>query len=122
MAIYRASALTKWIIDEPRASDQPIDMIILHFTELNYLDSFRVLTTPHTVSAHYLVREDGRVDNLVSLKNKAWHAGVSYWRGKEKINNNSVGIEIVNLGVKDESCFDLDSSRKSEECFVYKFT
>jgi len=55
MAIYRASPLTPWVIEEPRASDQPIDMIILHFTELNYLDSFRVLTTPHTVSAHYLV-------------------------------------------------------------------
>lgn len=83
-----------------------------------------MLTEPHTVSAHYLVREDGRVDSLVSLKNKAWHAGSSYWRGKEKINNNSIGIEIVNLGYQneDDSCFELDSNKLASECFVYPFT
>ena len=121
IGIYRSSMQTPWVIEEPRAPEQQIDMIILHFTELNYEQSFRVLTEPHTVSAHYLVREDGRIDNLVSLKSKAWHAGSSYWRWKEKINNNSIGIEIVNLGY-DDSCYDLDSNKKASECQVFSFT
>jgi N-acetylmuramoyl-L-alanine amidase len=50
------------------------------------------------VSSHYLVHEDGRIDQLVPEARRAWHAGVSSWDGERDINSRSVGIEIVNPG------------------------
>lgn len=46
------------------------------------------------VSAHYLVRRDGAVVQFVDTDQRAWHAGVSNWRGRERVNDFSVGIEI----------------------------
>ena len=45
------------------------------------------------VSAHLLVRRDGRVVQYVSLNQRAWHAGRSSWRGREACNDYSIGIE-----------------------------
>ena len=50
------------------------------------------------VSAHYVVEEDGRIFRLVEEQRRAAHAGVSFWRGREDLNDSSVGIEIVNPG------------------------
>ena len=50
------------------------------------------------MSAHYLVEEDGRIFQLVDEKNRAWHAGKSFWRGITDINSASIGIELVNPG------------------------
>ncbi len=50
------------------------------------------------VSSHYLVEEDGRVFRLVPEERRAWHAGVSFWKGVRDLNTASVGIEIVNPG------------------------
>jgi N-acetylmuramoyl-L-alanine amidase len=50
------------------------------------------------VSAHYVVEEDGRVFRLVPEERRAWHAGVSFWKGATDINAVSVGVEIVNPG------------------------
>jgi N-acetylmuramoyl-L-alanine amidase len=50
------------------------------------------------VSAHYLIEEDGRVFSLVAEERRAWHAGVSFWKGERDINAVSIGIELVNLG------------------------
>lgn len=50
------------------------------------------------VSAHYLVEEDGTVVSLVPDELRAWHAGVSWWRGRANLNDVSIGIEIVNPG------------------------
>lgn len=46
------------------------------------------------VSAHFLVRRDGQVIQFVDTGKRAWHAGVSNWRGREKVNDFSVGIEM----------------------------
>ena len=50
------------------------------------------------VSSHYVVEEDGAVFRLVPEERRAWHAGVSHWRGRQGLNDRSVGIEIVNPG------------------------
>ncbi|MFZ4410124.1 MAG: N-acetylmuramoyl-L-alanine amidase, partial [Paracraurococcus sp.] len=50
------------------------------------------------VSAHYVVEEDGTVFRLVPEERRAWHAGVSHWRGASGLNGRSIGIEIVNPG------------------------
>ncbi len=46
------------------------------------------------VSAHFLVRRDGGLIQFVPLLQRAWHAGVSCWRGRERCNDFSVGIEL----------------------------
>jgi AmpD protein len=46
------------------------------------------------VSAHFLVRRDGRVLQFVSCNARAWHAGVSSFGAREQCNDFSVGIEV----------------------------
>jgi AmpD protein len=46
------------------------------------------------VSAHLLVRRDGEVVQYVPFHERAWHAGVSSWHGREDVNDFSIGIEV----------------------------
>jgi N-acetyl-anhydromuramoyl-L-alanine amidase len=46
------------------------------------------------VSAHFFLRRDGELIQFVSVLERAWHAGVSSWCGRERCNDFSVGIEI----------------------------
>lgn len=46
------------------------------------------------VSAHFFIRRSGEVIQFVSCQYRAWHAGVSLWRGRAKCNDNSIGIEL----------------------------
>lgn len=76
-----------------------IDMIILHYTEMEFNEAYNRLCDPtYKVSAHYLIAKDGIVYRLVDDKMRAWHAGKSYWQGKESLNDCSIGIEIDNMG------------------------
>ncbi|QXH50733.1 1,6-anhydro-N-acetylmuramyl-L-alanine amidase AmpD [Pseudomonas fakonensis] len=47
-----------------------------------------------TVSAHLFVERDGAVTQFVSLLDRAWHAGVSRFDGREGCNDFSIGIEL----------------------------
>ncbi len=49
------------------------------------------------VSAHFLLRRDGRALQFVSCDDRAWHAGPSLWRGRENCNDWSIGIELEGL-------------------------
>lgn len=46
------------------------------------------------VSAHYFIRRDGELIQFVPPEMRAWHAGVSSWRGRERCNDFSIGIEL----------------------------
>jgi AmpD protein len=46
------------------------------------------------VSAHFLIRRDGELIQFVSCDQRAWHAGVSCWQGRERCNDFSIGIEL----------------------------
>jgi N-acetyl-anhydromuramoyl-L-alanine amidase len=46
------------------------------------------------VSAHFLVRRDGELVQFVPVALRAWHAGMSSWRGRAACNDFSVGIEL----------------------------
>ncbi len=46
------------------------------------------------VSAHFLVRRDGKVVQFVPVERRAWHAGASAWRGRSRCNDFSVGVEL----------------------------
>jgi AmpD protein len=49
------------------------------------------------VSAHFLIRRDGELLQFVDVDQRAWHAGVSNWRGRRGCNDFSVGIELEGL-------------------------
>lgn len=46
------------------------------------------------VSAHFFVRRGGELIQFVPCGERAWHAGVSCWRGRERCNDFSLGIEL----------------------------
>lgn len=50
-------------------------------------------------SAHFVVDRDGTITQCVYTTRKAWHAGVSGWRGRSNCNDFSIGIEIDNWGI-----------------------
>ena len=49
------------------------------------------------VSAHFVIRRGGQVLQFVSCDRRAWHAGVSSWRGRPQCNDYSIGIELEGL-------------------------
>jgi len=85
---------------DERPENQPVDILILHYTGMKTAqDAIDRLRDPQAkVSAHYVVDEDGTITQLVPEHRRAWHAGVSFWRGAEHLNSRSIGIEIVNPG------------------------
>lgn len=46
------------------------------------------------VSAHVFIRRDGAIIQFVPFGERAWHAGVSQWEGRSRVNDFSVGIEM----------------------------
>lgn len=78
----------------------PVSVLVLHYTgmETGQAAIERLADPAAKVSAHYVVEEDGGVIAMVDEDRRAWHAGVSYWRGLTDLNSASVGIEIVNGG------------------------
>ena len=58
-----------------------------------YFETIRGLV----VSAHFLIRRNGALLQFVSTAERAWHAGRSFWRGREDCNDFSIGIELEGL-------------------------
>jgi N-acetylmuramoyl-L-alanine amidase len=84
---------------ERRGHGRP-NCVILHYTGMPTGEAaLKTLTdSASQVSAHYLVWEDGAIDQLVSESRRAWHAGKALWKGESDLNSASIGIEIVNRG------------------------
>jgi N-acetylmuramoyl-L-alanine amidase len=85
--------------------DSRAQHLILHFTTINNRLSIYVLTQG-AVSSHYLVTEpeDGeppKIYQFVPDHRRAFHAGVSSWKGASGLNASSIGIEIVGRGYTD---------------------
>ena len=85
---------------DDRPAGVPIDTLILHYTGMQSAQAAveRLRDPAAKVSSHYVVDEDGFVLRLVPEDRRAYHAGVSYWRGHTELNGRSIGIEIVNPG------------------------
>ena len=49
------------------------------------------------VSSHFVIRRDGGLMQFVSCEKRAWHAGVSHYRGRDNCNDDSIGIELEGL-------------------------
>lgn len=78
--------------------NRKITCVVIHATATSGFNSpLEWLCSPVSkVSAHYLIGGDGRIAQLVSEKDIAWHAGESFWQKKPGVNAFSVGIELVN--------------------------
>jgi N-acetylmuramoyl-L-alanine amidase len=83
-----------------RPKSVKINSIVIHHTDMtNVHDALNLLCSPkNAVSCHYLIGKDGKVYQLVADELRASHAGQSFWRGKEAINDYSIGIELDNNG------------------------
>ena len=75
-------------------------MVVIHYTGMESGEAAlaRLCDPAAKVSAHYMVERDGRAFRLVAEERRAWHAGVSFWKGERDINARSIGIELVNPG------------------------
>ena len=80
-----------------------ISHIILHYTDMADCEAAlaRLCDAAAKVSAHYLIRRDGHIFQLVDEAARAWHAGVSFWQGETDMNSASIGIELDHDGHKD---------------------
>lgn len=106
----------RWI-PSPHCDDRPegvgIDLMVAHAISLppgefggGFVDAFfqgRLDPSGHPyfeeiagmrVAAHFLVDREGRVAQYVPVMKRAWHAGESLWRGRERCNDFSVGVEL----------------------------
>ena len=94
------------IIDHPspnfdqRPEGMAIDMLVLHYTGMPSGGAAlqRMCDAAAKVGCHYFIEEGGEVYRLVGEEFRAWHAGVSFWRGETDINGRSIGIELQNPG------------------------
>ena len=100
----------------PRPTGSCVDLIVLHSISLPpgqygghevqqlFLNQLDWQAHPYfqsiqglTVSAHFYVRRSGELWQFVSCDERAWHAGVSSYRGRSQCNDDSIGIELEGL-------------------------
>lgn len=80
--------------------DSQVDMLVMHYTDMAGHEAAltRLCDADAKVSAHYLIAQNGEVFQMVDEAARAWHAGVSEWRGHHDINARSIGIELCYPG------------------------
>ena len=99
-----------------------IEYIIVHFTEVPFdLALNRLIDNESEVSSHYLIKEDGEIFQLVADDKIAWHAGKSFWKGQSALNQNSIGIELDNLGNNKFSREQINSCLTLSKVLVQKY-
>ncbi|MFB9481225.1 N-acetylmuramoyl-L-alanine amidase [Streptomyces filamentosus] len=75
-----------------------VRQIVIHDTEGGHDGTVNVFQTPGSLaSAHYIVRADGRVTQMVETKNEAYHAN------NKTINMHSLGIEHEGYAIKGDA-------------------
>lgn len=84
----------------PKRLKKNIKYIIIHYTGMKNesLALKRLTEYKSKVSAHYFIKKNGKILNLVPDLYEAWHAGKSYWRNIQSLNRYSIGVEIQNSG------------------------
>ena len=85
---------------EPRRMGRAVDMLVIHYTGMASAEEACALlcSARSGVSCHYLVDDDGTITQMVGEEMRAWHAGLSIWKGESDTNSRSIGIEIQNPG------------------------
>lgn len=83
-------------------------MVVVHHTESPTLKSTKCALNSAGISVQLIVDRDGSITLMVPLEKRAWHAGISYAKVQvdnvieelRKLNDYSIGIEIVNTGLE----------------------
>ena len=83
-----------------RKKGAKITHVILHYTAMNSdIEAISHLSElKNKVSTHFLINKKGQIIKMVDEKKRAWHAGLSFWKGIRDINSYSIGIELDNSG------------------------
>ncbi len=83
-----------------KRSKKNIKFVIFHYTGMKTqkVAINRLTNIQSQVAAHYLVKKNGEIINIVPDLYIAWHAGVSSWNKENSLNKSSLGIEITNPG------------------------
>ena len=86
--------------DKKKRTLNSVKFIIFHYTGMqSERASIKRLCNPISkVSSHYLINQKGKIFQLIQDKYVAWHAGKSCWGRYKSLNENSIGIELVNKG------------------------
>ena len=86
--------------DKKKRTPNSVKFIIFHYTGMqSERESIKRLCNPISkVSSHYLINQKGKIFQLIQDKYVAWHAGKSCWGRYKSLNENSIGIELVNKG------------------------
>ena len=84
----------------PKRNSKRIKFIVIHYTGMNDETAAikRLCDESKKVSAHYFIKNNGEIINMVPDLYEAWHAGKSRWNNNNSLNKNSIGIEIHNPG------------------------
>ena len=84
----------------PKRKIKMIKFIVIHYTGMKSENGAikRLCDESKNVSAHYFIKKNGEMINLVPDLYVAWHAGKSKWLNYNLLNKNSIGIEIQNPG------------------------
>jgi len=84
-------------IPSPYWNERPkkcaVKAIVLHCSAHEGIPMIKLLNKLH-LSAHFVIGTDGRIFQLVPEEKRAFHAGVSSWRGMVNLNHYSIGIEL----------------------------
>ena len=105
-ALLTSCASTPYEFTQSANYSHRVKFLVMHYTAIDYEKSMRALVDEGGLSAHYLLPElndpsypedELRVIQLVDEHDRAWHAGTSFWQGREDLNDQSIGIEIVNV-------------------------
>ena len=77
-----------------------IKFLVIHYTGMQSerVCVERLSSNKSKVSTHYLINRKGKITRMVDEKNAAWHAGKSKWKNSINLNDQSIGIELVNKG------------------------
>ena len=77
-----------------------IKFIVIHYTGMQSERAAikRLSSKKSEVSCHYLINRKGVIKKIVNDESIAWHAGKSRWKNFINLNNQSIGIELVNKG------------------------
>ncbi len=125
---------------DERPDPQDISVLVIHNISLppnqfdnSYIEDFfvgKLNPTAHPffkeihqirVSAHCVIKRDGEVIQFVPFNERAWHAGVSSFQGRERCNDYSIGIELEGTDDRDYTTKQYDALEQLAQAIMLAY-